>query len=174
MPITVAVIGPARGMASRTAALARGVGGEIAKAGAVLLTGGLGGVMAEASRGASEAGGLVIGLLPGEDPAEANRWVTVALPTSLGEGRNFLLVSAADALICIGGSWGTLSEVALACRLGTPVVMTGETWQILDAAGKLPRGGPIRSEGATDAVLTALRLARSHGPRGPATPGGPR
>ena len=90
-----------------------------------MVTGGLGGVMAAASRGAAEAGGLVVGLLPGLDPAEANPWVGVAIPTGLGELRNGLVVRAADALVAVGGEYGTLSEVALALKAGKRVVGLG-------------------------------------------------
>lgn len=157
MPSTVAVVGPARGVSARTAGTAREVGRRLAEAGAVLVTGGLGGVMAEASRGAAEAGGVVVGLLPGGDAREANQWVGVPLPTGLGEGRNLLVVAAADSVISIGGSWGTLGEVALACRLGIPVVTLGDSWQITDSSGRPPRGGPVAAAGAAEAVNYALR-----------------
>jgi len=86
------------------------------------VTGGLGGVMREASRGAAEGGGLVLGLLPGNDAREANEFVTVAIPTGLGEARNALVVRASQAIVAVGGSWGTLSEIALARRTGVPVI----------------------------------------------------
>lgn len=157
MAATVAVVGPARGVSARTAASAREVGRRLAEAGAVLVTGGLGGVMAEASRGAAEVGGVVVGLLPGTDRSEANQWVGVALPTGLGEGRNLLVVAAADSVISVGGSWGTLSEIALACRSGIPVVTLGDSWQVVDATGRPPRGGPVAAAGPADAVNLALR-----------------
>ena len=98
------------------------VGRLIAERGAVLVCGGLGGVMAAAARGAKEAGGLTVGILPGADPADANASIDVALPTGMGEMRNALIVRAAQAVIAIGGGWGTLSEIALARRTNTPVV----------------------------------------------------
>jgi uncharacterized protein (TIGR00725 family) len=107
---------------SEEAAWATGVGGLLAKSGAVLICGGLGGVMEAAARGAKEAGGLTIGILPGSNPADANASIDVAIPTGMGEMRNALLVRAARAVIAIGGGWGTLSEIALAQRIGTPVV----------------------------------------------------
>lgn len=158
MPVTVAVVGPGRGVDPQTAACARDVGNRLARAGALLVTGGLGGVMAEASRGASEAGGTVVGLLPGSEKSAANRWVDVALPTGLGEARNVLVVSAADSVIAIGGSWGTLSEVALACRLGVPVVAV-DGWQVCDQTGGAPIGGPASAAGSEEAVHMALRQA---------------
>src|SRR3954471_19596002 len=85
-------------------------GAAIAAAGAILVCGGLGGVMEAACRGARSRGGLTVGLLPGVDRADANGWVVLALPTGLGEGRNALVVRAAEAVVAIGGGWGTLSE----------------------------------------------------------------
>ena len=102
--------------------LAEEVGRLLGERGVVVVTGGLGGVMEAASRGASEAGGLTLGLLPGLEPQAANRWVEVAVPTGMGELRNGLVVRSADAVIAIGGEYGTLAEVALALKAGTRVV----------------------------------------------------
>ena len=93
------------------------------------MTGGLGGVMEAACRGARDAGGTTIGILPGADRSAANAYVDVAIPTGLGEARNALVVRAADALIAVGGAYGTLSEIALALKAGKRVVGLG-TWQI--------------------------------------------
>ncbi len=98
------------------------VGRELALAGANLVCGGLGGVMEAACRGAHEAGGFTIGILPGDDRREANRWVKCAIPTGLGHFRNFLVVRAADGVIALPGASGTLSEAAMARTLGKPVV----------------------------------------------------
>lgn len=97
----------------------------LAGRGATVVTGGLGGVMAAASRGAAEAGGTVVGLLPGDDRAAANPWVGVAVPTGMGELRNGLVVRSGDALVAVGGGLGTLSEVALALKGGKRVVGLG-------------------------------------------------
>lgn len=105
------------------------VGRELARRGAVVLTGGLGGVMEAACRGAKAADGTTIGILPSDDRADANPWVDVALPTGMGEGRNVLLVRAADALVAVAGEFGTLSEIALALRMDKPVVGLG-TWEL--------------------------------------------
>jgi uncharacterized protein (TIGR00725 family) len=121
MTIRIGVIGPGR-CTDAEGALAFDVGRQVAERGAIVLTGGLTGVMREASRGAAAAGGLVVGLLPGSDAAEANEFVTVAIPTGLGEVRNALLVRASQAIVAVSGSWGTLSEIALAVRTGVPVV----------------------------------------------------
>ena len=98
------------------------VGRLLAEAGCHLVCGGLGGVMAAACRGAKGAGGRTIGILPGDTRREANPWVDVAIPTGMGEGRNLLVVRAANAVIAVGGEFGTLSEIALALKLGRPVV----------------------------------------------------
>ncbi len=101
---------------------AAGVGRLLAEQGAVLLCGGLGGVMEAAARGAKDAGGLTVGVLPGSDAEDANAYIDVPLATGMGEIRNALIVRAAHAVIAIGGGWGTLSEIALARRIKTPVV----------------------------------------------------
>jgi uncharacterized protein (TIGR00725 family) len=109
--------------------VAEEVGRRLAQAGAIVVCGGGGGVMAAVSRGAATAGGTVIGLLPGEDRAHANQWVTIALPTGLGELRNGLIVRAADVAIAIGGAYGTLSEIALA-MVGNVAVIGLDTWEV--------------------------------------------
>jgi hypothetical protein len=115
--------------AEEQAAAAEVLGAELARAGAIVITGGGGGVMAAASRGAARAGGTVIGILPGSDRRQANDWVSVALPTGLGELRNGLIVRAADAVVAVGGAYGTLSEIALALATHVPVVGV-DTWSI--------------------------------------------
>ena len=117
----VAVVGGSA-CTAQEAEWATAVGRLIAERGAVLLCGGLGGVMEAAARGAKAAGGLTIGILPGDDPADANASIDVAIATGMGEMRNALIVRAAGAIIAIGGGWGTLSEIALARRIETPVV----------------------------------------------------
>jgi uncharacterized protein (TIGR00725 family) len=112
----------------------------------VLVCGGLGGVMEAACRGAKEAGGTTVGILPGSDRAAANRFVDVPIPTGLGEGRNVLVVRAADALIAVGGGHGTLSEIAFALKTGKRVIGLG-TW---DVDGVEPVDSP---EAAVEAVL---------------------
>jgi uncharacterized protein (TIGR00725 family) len=116
----VGVVGPGDQASADEVAAAAEVGRLIGRAGAVLVCGGLGGVMSAACEGAAAAGGTTVGLLPGEDRSAANPHLTVALATGLGELRNGLLVRSCDVLIAIGGSWGTLSEIALARRTGVP------------------------------------------------------
>ena len=106
--------------------------------------------MAAASRGAQQAGGTVVGLLPGSDRAAANEWVTIALPTGLGELRNGLVVRAADVVVAVGGAYGTLSEIALALAAGVPVLGLA-SW---------PIDGVEPVDSASQAVSRALELAR--------------
>jgi uncharacterized protein (TIGR00725 family) len=108
---------------------AEDVGRGLGAAGAVVINGGGPGVMAATSRGAREAGAVVVGILPGADRSAANEWVSVALPTGLGELRNGLIVRAADAVVAVGGAYGTLSEIALALAAGVGVVGL-DTWPI--------------------------------------------
>lgn len=117
----VAVIGGHHCSPGQSAA-AEAVGRLLAQRGAIVVCGGLGGVMEAAARGARAAGGLTIGILPGDDPAAANPHIVVPLATGMGEMRNALIARAAHALIAIGGGWGTLSEIALARRIGKPVI----------------------------------------------------
>lgn len=122
---------------------AQEVGRLLAEQGHVVVCGGLGGVMEAAALGARVAGGVVVGILPGEDRAGANPYLTVAIPTGLGELRNGLVVRASDAVICLGGDWGTISEVALALRSGVPVITLADL--------ELP-GGPLPAASAAQAV----------------------
>lgn len=150
MPLSpyVAVVGP--GDASpEEADAAEQVGRGLAEAGAVVVCGGLGGVMAAACRGAADAGGLTVGILPGTDRAAANEWARVVIPTGMGEMRNALIVRSADAVIAVGGGYGTLSEVALALKTGVPVVGI-KPW---------PIAGIVQVGCAVDAVSTAVQLA---------------
>lgn len=138
------------------AAAAEQVGAELARAGAVLVCGGLGGAMEAASRGARRHGGTTVGLLPGLDRAAANAYVDVAVATGLGEARNALVVRASDALVAVGGGFGTLSEIALALRTGVPVVGL-DTWEL--GRGGVPVEGVVRAESPADAVARALAAA---------------
>jgi len=119
---SVAVVGPGDTDDEELLSIAYDVGRGVADRGAIVVCGGLGGVMAAAARGAKQAGGLTVGILPGNDPREANADIDVALATGMGEMRNALIVRAASAVIAIGGGWGTLSEIAMARRIETPVV----------------------------------------------------
>ena len=124
---TIAVIGRAQRdaddpMPRETLEIAEAVGQFIAKAGAAIITGGMTGVMEAASKGAKEAGGLVIGVLPGRDRRSANDYVDIAMPTGLGTARNIIDARAADAVIMVGGAVGTLNELTIAYAVGKPIV----------------------------------------------------
>lgn len=151
----VAVCGPGRAN-DQEAAWAEEVGRLIAQAGAVLVCGGLGGVMDAAARGAMSAGGVSIGILPGEDRDEAGPHLTMAVPTGLGEARNALVVRAADAVIAISGEFGTLSEIALALKMGKPVVGLS-TWEL--SKGGRPVDAIVRANSPEEAVRVALEAA---------------
>ncbi|TMF68339.1 MAG: TIGR00725 family protein [Chloroflexi bacterium] len=124
----VAVCGASEATPSQLDA-AREVGRLLAREGAVVINGGFGGVMGAASEGAAIEGGTVVGILPDSDRAEVNAHVTIAIATGLGQARNAVIVTAADSVIAIGQGWGTLSEIALARRLGRPVFALG-TWDV--------------------------------------------
>ncbi len=124
----VAVVGGGTCSAEEEAAAER-IGVLLARADAVLICGGLSGVMEAACRGARREGGITVGLLPGTDRAAANPHVAVAIATGLGELRNGLVVRAADAVIAVGGEFGTLSEIALALKLDKRVIGLG-TWDL--------------------------------------------
>jgi uncharacterized protein (TIGR00725 family) len=111
-------------------ALAREVGREVSRRGAVLLCGGLAGVMAAAAQGAQEAGGVSIGILPGDDRRRANPFLTYAIATNLGHARNMLIAHSADALIAVDGGYGTISEAAIALKLGKPVIVLAVDWDL--------------------------------------------
>ena len=160
MALHIGVISEGR-CSPRVAARAERVGAAIAAAGAVLVCGGLGGVMEAASRGAARAGGVVIGLLPGVDRADANRWVTIPIVTGMDQARNVILVRSCDAVIAVGGMYGTLSEIALALKLGRPVIGLG-TWRLLPPERR--RVPIIRATSPENAVHRALH-AVCHGPK---------
>jgi uncharacterized protein (TIGR00725 family) len=150
--VYVAVIGAGNATAEQQDA-AEQIGRILAERDATLVCGGLGGVMAAACRGAVQAGGVTVGILPGTDRSAANPWVTVAIPTGLGELRNGLIVRAADAVIAVGGEHGTLSEIALALKTGVPVIGL-DTWQI---EGIDPAGTP--EEAVSRAIAASGRTA---------------
>ncbi len=139
---------------------AEAVGRGIAEAGAVLVCGGRTGVMEAASKGASEAGGSVVGILPTLSPADANPYVDYAVATGIGEARNLAVVASGDAIIAIGGEWGTLSEIAHARKLGRSVVAI-QSWTLRNPAGT--DLGIVEAADPEDAVNAALSAAGSPG-----------
>jgi uncharacterized protein (TIGR00725 family) len=104
------------------------VGAALARAGAIVFCGGLRGVMEAASRGAAQVGGVVVGLLPGFRRRDANRWVTIPIVTGMDQARNVVLVRSCDAIVAVGGMYGTLSEIALALKARKPLVLLG-SWR---------------------------------------------
>lgn len=147
----IAVIGGGT-CTNEEAAFAERTGRLLAEQGAIVICGGLGGVMEAVARGAKANGGTTVGILPGADPAAANAYIDIPLATGLGEMRNVLIVRAAHALIAIGGGVGTLSELALAQRIGRPVVGLHDSFR---NAVAIPR-----VESAEAAVDWALERAR--------------
>jgi uncharacterized protein (TIGR00725 family) len=139
--------------------LARQVGLLIGQKGAILITGGLGGIMEAAAKGAKEAGGITIGILPGNDATEANRYIDVPIVTDLGNARNVINVLTSQAIIAIRGAFGTLSEVALALKCSIPVVGL-QTWSLVSPKGKAPP--VIPADSPEEAVETALKFASSN------------
>ncbi|MBI2909728.1 MAG: TIGR00725 family protein [Chloroflexi bacterium] len=151
----IAVIGGERCDAN-ACRLAEAVGRELAKRGATLVCGGGGGVMEAACRGARSAGGVTIGILPGNKRAAANEYVTIPIVTGLGFARNSIVVKSAQAIIAVDGAYGTLSEIAYALISGIPIVGLG-TWEV-SIDGKKD-DCIIRVDDPVDAVETALALA---------------
>lgn len=155
----IGVIGGER-CGAEEGATAFAVGRELARRGHALVCGGRGGVMREACRGARAEGGLTVGILPGDDHAEANEFVTVPVVTGLGFARNTIVARTAEALVAVGGRHGTLSEIAFALIAGRPVVALG-SWELT-----APDGSPApiaRCETAAEAIDACERLAGGSG-----------
>lgn len=162
----VAVVGDSRAPAPilRTA---EAIGAAVAGLGATLISGGRGGVMAAASRGARRAGGLVVGIVPGTGAEEANRWCSVVLPTGLGHARNVLTALAGDVLVAIGGGAGTLSEIAFAWLHGRPIIVVCGSggWADAVAGRDLDRRRTstiVAVDGAADCAAALRRLLARH------------
>jgi uncharacterized protein (TIGR00725 family) len=153
--LVVAVIGA--GDAPRSVCkVAFEVGREIARRDAVLINGGLGGVMESAAAGAREEGGHTIGIIPGYDQRAANRHIEFAIATGIGEARNVVIVASADAVIALAGEGGTLAEIGFAKKFGKPIVAL-DSWPEV--------AGLRRADTAADAVSLALKLAASKSKR---------
>jgi uncharacterized protein (TIGR00725 family) len=132
------------------------VGRLLAEGGATVVTGGLGEVMAAAARGAKGAGGATIGILPGETRTDGNPWLDHVVVTGIGHGRNLAVVASGDAVIAVGGRYGTLAEIGFALTLGRPVVVLEPGWQV---------NGTQRAQTPAEAVEFALAAARHTGVR---------
>jgi uncharacterized protein (TIGR00725 family) len=133
------------------------VGRLLAERGCVLICGGRSEVMAAAARGARAAGGTTIGILPGETSAEANEWIDHVVVSGVGHARNLAVVASGEAVIAVGGRWGTLAEIGFARVLGRPVVIVEPGWEV---EGE----GVERAATPAEAVELALRLAGEHAP----------
>lgn len=155
--ICISVIGTSSATIEE-ARIAQEVGRQIAKQGAVLICGGLGGVMEAVSRGAKEAGGITVGILPGEDPASANPYIDIPIVTGLSFARNVIVASSGDAVIAVGGKLGTLTEIAFALMKGIPVIGIG-TWAL--EKERLDGYGVIIARDAREAVEKAFQMIRS-------------
>ncbi len=148
MAIQVSVIGSGRGQEEN----AEQVGRLLAERGATVVTGGLGEVMAAAARGAKSVGGTTIGILPTETRERANEWIDHVVVTGIGHARNLAVVASGDAVIAVGGRYGTLAEIGLALTLGRPVVVLDPGWQV---------EGTQRAQTPAEAVELALAAART-------------
>jgi uncharacterized protein (TIGR00725 family) len=144
---------------SELAGLAEEIGRRLAEAGAVLVSGGLGGVMEAASRGAAGAGGTVIGIVPSPSPDDANPHCTHVVATGIGQARNLAVVASGESVIAIGGEWGTLSEIGFARRLDRQVV-TLRSWRAQGEGPMAEMPGVSAAESAAEAVSAALAAAR--------------
>lgn len=131
------------------------VGSQLARNGAVLVCGGLGGVMEAACKGAKEAGGVTIGILPGPFRSDANPYVDYAIATDMGQARNAIIIRTVDAVVAVGGEYGTLSEIALALKMGKRVVAIS-SWEIRRRG--VPDERIINASDATAAVRMAMGL----------------
>ena len=149
LPLRIGVIGSGE-CSDEIASLARQVGEGIAREAAVLVCGGLGGVMEAAAIGAREAGGITVGILPGDHASSANPGIGIPIPTGMGEARNALVVRASEAVIGIAGGWGTLSESAFCLKMGVPLILL---------ASELPALPVPRAESPEQAVRWAVESA---------------
>jgi uncharacterized protein (TIGR00725 family) len=154
--LMVAVIGGAQ-CSAEEAAMAETVGRELAKCGAILVCGGLTGIMEAVCRGAAAEGGITVGILPSDDPTTANPYVQIPIATGLGHARNIAVVKSVQAVIAIDGEYGTLTEIAFALKSAVPVIGLN-TWS-LSRNGK-EEGSIIKAKDAVDAVKKAISLAR--------------
>jgi uncharacterized protein (TIGR00725 family) len=148
----IGVIG-AGACGSETRALAEMVGREVAKRGACLVCGGLGGVMEAAAYGAKQEGGITLGILPGTLREEANPWIDIAVLSGMGHARNAFIAQSSDALIAVNGEYGTLSEIAFGLKMRKTVIVLESKWEI---------EGTYRAESPKEAVELAFRLIENN------------
>ena len=160
-PLRVSVVGGA-GATDEELRLARELGAALARADAVVVCGGYGGVMEGVARGAREEGGLTVGILKGVEAGDANPWITLPIPTGMGDARNALVVRAGESMVAVGGSWGTLSEIAMALKAGLAV----------GTLGTPPAPGLGLPDLGTPEKAAEWALARARERRGEMPPGG--
>jgi len=156
--MNITVIGDSA-CSAKEARQAETVGGLLAKRGATVVCGGLGGVMEAVCRGAKSEGGLTVGILPGQDASMANPWVDIPVVTGMGEARNVAVVKSSQAIISIGGGYGTLSEIAYALKSSIPVIGLN-TWSL--SRNGMEDDSIIRVHSAAEAVDRAIALAKRH------------
>ncbi len=142
---------------SDVALLAEEVGRLLAKAGVAVVSGGLGGVMEAASRGASQAGGTVVGIVPGTSVDDANQYCTYVVATGIGYARNLAVVSSGEVVIAVGGEWGTLSEIGHARSIGRPVVAL-RSWTLKGEGAMESAPGIVPAISAEEAAAAALEI----------------
>lgn len=155
----IAVIGNSH-CSLEEAKLAESIGELLAQRGVTIVCGGLGGVMEAVCKGAKSRGGLTVGILPGDNPNAANRWVDIPIVTGLGEARNVIVVKSAQAVIAIGGGYGTLSEIAFALKSGIPVIGLN-TWSLAHSGRQ--DSFVVKVDSAGEAVEKAISLAKQCG-----------
>lgn len=159
-PLQITLIGSAESNKDRDS-LAFGIGCELAARGATLICGGRGGVMAAGCRGSHSVGGITVGILPeGKDDPSANAWLSVVVATGVGQARNLAVVLSGDAVIAVGGGWGTLSEIALARKHGIPVVLL-QSWSSDDDTW-CDDPGLLRADDPAEAVRLAIDLVERY------------
>ena len=167
MRLRLTVIGSSARLNREVERMAEEVGREVARAGAVLITGGRGGVMEAVCRGARAEGGLTVGILPGDSPIEANPHVDLAINTGIGYARNYINITTADAVISIAGAGGTLSEIGYALALNKPLILLKGTGGVTDLLAATPIPATTSTvetaETPTQAVKLAVRMAKTVG-----------
>jgi uncharacterized protein (TIGR00725 family) len=158
-PVQISVIGSGTcAQDSELAQIAERVGRGLAEGGAVLVSGGMGGVMEAASRGAAEAGGTVIGIVPSDDPAHANPYCTHVVATGIGHARNLAVAASGDVVIAVGGEWGTLAEIGFSRRLGRTVLAL-KSWSASGEGPMVDAPGVEAVDDPDEAVGRALEAA---------------
>ena len=159
--IQAAVIGAGEAE-DKTLVLAQEVGREVARAGCVLICGGLGGVMEASAKGTKEEGGFTVGILPGTDKGEANPYMDIRIVTAMSHARNAIIARSADFLIAVGGGMGTLSEIALGLKEGKPVIVLEDSGTILNALREIKKENLYFASSPREAVALGLKNIKTY------------